>query len=331
MNPERGILHRAEHPVNCKESTLTIGSLQPELIDQEGRHEAIRCLLPPGSGRLQAARFERFATENRIGLDWLWACRDEQGVILSSVLCVPSPGRTAMVFSSPAVSRDQVPIRITLLQHVLEHLRQERLDLAQVLLSCDDELARITHVESGFQELATLLYMERTLNRGVQVPVKPEGVELIGYTPEMESDLAVVLEASYESTLDCPGLCGLRHTKDIIAGHRATGQHDPDYWSLLTVDGILSGALLMNPSSTGDNVELVYLGLAKAIRGRGLGRFLLDSIIAKIAGGSPKRLTLAVDTMNQPAIDLYERSGFRGTAHRLALIYPLSASPGESP
>ena len=305
---------------------MTIGLHQPVLIEQQDRQEAIRCLLPTGSGRLQAARFERFATENRIGLDWLWACRNEQGQVRCSALCVPSPGRTVMVFLSPVVNSQQIPERAALLQHVLEQLQAQSLDLAQALLSCEDALARRTHIEGGFRELASLLYMERSLARRHVPPPATEGLELVDWSPELEPALTGVLEASYEATLDCPGLCGLRRTEDIIAGHRATGNHDPALWKLLRVDGEFSGAILVNPGSSRDTVELVYLGLAPSIRGRGLGRFLLETLFAEVTRGPWARMTLAVDTLNRPAIRLYEQCGFRGSTHRLAMIHALGES-----
>ncbi len=305
---------------------MSISSLEPILIQQPDRQEAIRCLLPPGSGRLQAARFERFATENRIGLDWIWAIRDDSGRIRCSTLCVPSPGRTVMVFMSPVTRQEDVPERAALVRHVLAELRAHPLDLAQVLLARQDDLACRAHLEGGFRELATLLYMERSLARHGSPPAAPDGVELVGWTPELEPALTEILEASYEDTLDCPGLCGLRRTEDIIAGHRATGRHNPAYWHLLRVDGRYAGAVLVNPGSTRDTVELVYLGLAPFARGRGLGRFLLDHVFATLAGGHWGRMTLAVDTLNRPAIRLYEQCGFRGSAHRLALIHSLRDS-----
>ena len=52
---------------------MTSGLFQPEMIGIEERQEAILALLQPGSGRAMAARFERYATENSIGLEYLRA------------------------------------------------------------------------------------------------------------------------------------------------------------------------------------------------------------------------------------------------------------------
>lgn len=231
-----------------------------------------------------------------------------------------------MVFLSPTTRPGDVTERASLLRHVLEELRSHPLDLAQVLLSREDDLACRAHLEGGFRELASLLYMERSMSRHAPPPAAPDGVELVPWSPELEAALAEILEASYVDTLDCPGLCGLRRTEDIIAGHRATGRHDPSYWQLLRFEGTFAGAILINPGSTRDTVELVYLGLAPPVRGRGLGRFLLEDMFARLSGGPWGRMTLAVDTLNRPAIRLYEQCGFRGSTHRLAMIHSLRDS-----
>jgi len=294
--------------------------LQPEMIGIEERQEALLALLQPGSGRSMAARFEQYATENSIGLDWIWGCRDAEGTLESSVLCVPSAGRTAMIFLSSVRNRDQVQQRATLLQHALSYLQDQDVDLGQSLLSCDDKLGHDAHVAGGLEPLTTLLYMERSMTRAYATPPPAAGVELIAWSDCMDDSLGCILDASYEETLDCPGLCGLRRTEDIILGHKSSGCHDPDGWLLAKVDGVFAGAVLVNPSSENDNIELVYLGLAPPVRGRGLGKHLLETQLARYSGSTFRRVTLAVDTKNLPAIRIYEDLGFRGTAHRNAYI-----------
>ena len=303
---------------------MTSGLFQPEMIGVKERQEAILALLQPGSGRAMAARFERYATENSIGLDWIWGCRDAEGTLESSVLCVPSAGRTAMIFLSSVRNQDQVQQRATLLRHALSYLEDQDVDLGQSLLSCDDNLGHDAHVAGGLEPLTTLLYMERSLTRACATPPPAPGVELIAWTDCMDDTLGCILDASYEETLDCAGLCGLRRTEDIILGHKSSGRHDPDGWLLAKIDDVFAGAVLVNHSREHGNIELVYLGLAPPVRGRGLGRHLLETQLARYSGSTFRRMTLAVDTKNLPAIQIYEDLGFRGTSHRNAYISSLA-------
>ncbi len=303
---------------------MTSGLLQPEMIGIEERQEALLALLQPGSGRAMVSRFEQYASEHGIGLDWIWACRDAHGNLESSVLCVPSAGRTAMVFLSSVRSPSQVHQRAALLEHALAYLKEQDVDLAQSLLPCDDQLGHEAHVNGGLLPLTTLLYMERSLARPFKSPPVPDGIELIPWTESMDETLGCILDATYEDTLDCPGLCGLRRTEDIILGHKSCGRQDPGGWILARIDGAFAGAILVNHSRNDDNVELVYIGLAPAARGRGLGAFLLQTLLARYSGSSFRRMTLAVDTKNLPAIQIYEALGFRGTGHRNAYIASLA-------
>ncbi len=52
-------------------------------------------------------------------------------------------------------------------------------------------------------------------------------------------------------------------------------------------------------------MELVYLGLAPAARGRGLGGCLMRLAEARSAAAKASHLSLAVDALNAPALSLY--------------------------
>ena len=54
----------------------------------------------------------------------------------------------------------------------------------------------------------------------------------------------------------------------------------PDWWSILKVDGKSQGVLLFNRAADGNTIELVYLGMSRSVRGRGLGRLLLTNGLA---------------------------------------------------
>ncbi len=87
-----------------------------------------------------------------------------------------------------------------------------------------------------------------------------------------------------------------------------------------------AGALLLNPSSQGRCIELVYLGLAPPARGRGLGGMLLRHGLRLVRKRPERLMTLAVDEQNAPAMKLYRRERFRRIMRRAALIRSLHAS-----
>ncbi|MHC4447447.1 MAG: GNAT family N-acetyltransferase [Planctomycetota bacterium] len=297
-------------------------------INADRRLEAIERLIGTGSGddRTLAERFIDFSTANAIRLDALWSQLDESGRLECSVLAVPSPGRTAMVFASRPRSRGGIPRIGGLIDHACHQLPDLDVAIAQALLGSNEVLERQAYEAGGFRTLAELSYLERPVEsrRDGPPPAWPAGVAVEAYGEERRDELLAALEESYEGTLDCPGLRGLRQTEDILEGHRGTGQFDPSLWTLLRVDGRMSGMLLLNPSSARDTVELVYLGVSPRVRGRGLGRQLLRHGMFLLAGRRERTVTLAVDNRNHPALALYRSEGFRRVLRRLALIRPVS-------
>jgi mycothiol synthase len=293
------------------------------------RSEAIERLVSsgPATDRRAVQHFLHYAQTNAVSLDGLWARLDPDGRIQATVLAVPSPGRTAMIFASHPRPGGPTAGLAGLVDHACRQIAAGGVDLAQALLDPAESSDRSMFVEAGFAELAVLSYLERPLSRtnpppaprwptGVRVRVEPFREELLDV-------LATILERSYEQTLDCPGLHGLRRTTDIIAGHRATGAFDPRLWTLLWVDDEPGGAVLINPFPDHRTCELVYIGLAPFARGRGLGRQLLRHGLRRLQGRRERSITLAVDERNTPALALYDAEGFTPAVQRVALIRSL--------
>jgi ribosomal-protein-alanine N-acetyltransferase len=65
-----------------------------------------------------------------------------------------------------------------------------------------------------------------------------------------------------------------------------------------------------------DEAEILSIAVARADRGRGLARSLLDLHLRRIAGLGARTMFLEVDEHNTPAIRLYARAGFTQVAER---------------
>jgi ribosomal protein S18 acetylase RimI-like enzyme len=218
-----------------------------------------------------------------------------------------------------------VASQAALIDRASRDLAKMGVDLAQVLIEPSEELARRAYLGGGYSFLAQLSYLERPLSGLGRVPQPhwPNDVAVETYDPAKRTEMLATLEASYEQTLDCPGLRGLRRVDDILAGHEGTGSFDPVLWSLLRLGETAQGVLMLNPSPANNTVELVYIGLARAARGRGLGRQLLRHGLHLVANRQERAMTLAVDDRNAPAIALYRGEGFRRIMRRHALIRSL--------
>lgn len=187
---------------------------------------------------------------------------------------------------------------------------------------------------AGFASICTLLYMRRAPRVNDRLSLAtfdlPVGVEVIRVTdlPRERADAMLIeaMQQSYVATLDCPELCGLRDTADILRSHRATGIYDANTWWLLTHNGAPAGCAFFSLCPAQRMVELVYLGIAQSLRGKGLGKYLLHLGIhqcSRIQQSWP--MACAVDLRNSAARALYERDGFNGFAQRVAYVKPRTA------
>ena len=311
-------------PEDGRDSIMTVGP--------ERREEALSRLLAAdgGTNPEHARRFLRYARDHSVPLDCLWGSVDARGRFQGVVLAVPGAGRSAMVFASHGRTEAQRTCTAKLLKYAGELLPGAGVCLAQGLLDPDDLEAHETFHRGGFRPLATLTYLQRPLRTRLLPPEPdwPEGVSLESCERTGDAELIATLDATYEQTMDCPALRGLRQTSDILEGHRAAGAFDPRLWTLLRVDGQSSGVLLLNASSDRASIELVYLGLARGVRGRGLGLRLLQHGLRLIASRPERSMTLAVDQTNAPALRLYEREHFRAVLQRSALVLPMRAARG---
>lgn len=267
-------------------------------------------------------QFRAFADQHRLCLDETWvALHNHQPV--ACVLVVPSPGRTGMIFLSPVLNRKQIVAAGELAQIACSHQNPQRLRLIQTLLDPGQKLESRAMTAAGFKELATLLYMQR----GPAPPTPLEFNENMGlyhWTDANRPRFAGAILASYQQTRDCPGLLGLRHIDDIIAGHRSTGLFDPALWFALWRGDEPVAVMLLNEVPHRQALELVYLGVSPAFRGQGLARKLLRHAVGLTSQRNKNLLMLAVDRANEPALALYREHRFVETGCKFAMIFTLA-------
>lgn len=289
-----------------------------------------------GSGVKQARAARNLidaAPAHGIDLDLFFACR--VGETLGPVcLAVPGPGRTAVLFLSEPIEKPEPEAdalrRAAAVRAARAHLSEHNheLRLLQALPGPDEGWAIAALEGGGLSRIATLSYLRRPItpeDKGTGVEAWPEGISVapVGRLsdPDVHTSLAAALLGSYEDTLDCPELCGLRELSDIIESHRAAGQFDPSLWRLVRLGHEPVGCCLLNRNPSLDTVELVYIGLAPVARGMGLGELLLRDALARAASLAPEpTLTCAVDERNVPAQRLYDRFGFERFDTKLAYI-----------
>lgn len=296
-----------------------------------------------GAGPRPAAARRFLDAADRLGMDLsnMWGVFDPVTKRVRQVcLAVIGSGRTAMLFvSGPDEGHEEGEVslweRMELIRAACDHLRAQlkgdgktqAVVLAQALLEQEEHEALAALLRCGFLRLGDLAYLRRPIPRsgGVQTPRWPDGVS-IRRMRNSEEDmvlLSTALERTYEETLDCPELCGLRQVEDVLESHRSVGVFDPGMWWLVMAGSEPEGCMLFSACPEQNAVELVYLGISPRLRGKGLGAKLLMMGVQSLTGRPERVLTCAVDTRNTPAMALYRRCGFQRFGVRVPLVLSL--------
>ena len=294
-------------------------------VEAEDRSAALGQLLLGGHAPSphQCEHLERFASDMGVDPGGLWGYYDARGKLTAVAWAAPQPGRTAMLFHSPVRRRRQLPMVTAAVDRACRELPPDRAVLVQALLDPEARWDLRALTDARFQELAVLRYLQKRIDRAVDRPALPADVALECWNEANRPDFIAAVAASYDQTMDCPALRGMRDLNDVIAGHMATGQFDPALWSLLRVEGRPAGVALLNRVPQQRCVELVYLGLAGEVRRRGLGGLLLSHGLWQCSQRNERRVVLAADESNAPALALYRQFGFVRTTRKRALIRPL--------
>lgn len=307
-------------------------------------HAAAQRLVSQTNPDLAAAGSRLVASADSFGIElgYVHATVDTVGgKARARQACLPvlGSGRTAMLFiSEPGPkgdpggdSRAQAE-RAACVRATCDFLAREMRNEVQVAQGLPDPkehwAVRALH-DSGFTTVGHLSYMRRPIGDRTGItpvaPAWPGGVEVVPLThvdpKAWDSTLVAALNRTYLDTLDCPDLCGMRTTEDILASHRATGVFDPALWWVIRLHGEPHGCLLLTRCPEQRTLELVYLGVSPDLRGRGLSRGVLAmGIQAARPSCVGWTVACAVDLRNAPALKVYSRLGFRSFSERLAIV-----------
>lgn len=292
--------------------------------------DALRLLLST-AGRLaadsQVADFLRFTAQRSMDLHDLWvAVRD--GRVAWATLPLRSQGRT-MLLLVPDMASDPA-VAVALVEAVCTHFASRGVTMAQSLLDLGTPVAHTLVDRCGFQSMAELHYLQVDVRRAQ--PVETPGIRWETYATETHATFAETITMTYEDSLDCPALNGLREIDDVIEGHKATGEFHPDLW-LLARDAMSNeplAVLLLALLPEQESAEIVYLGVCPTARRRGLGRTLVRVALATAKARGATKLTLTVDSANASALRLYHAHGMQHVCSRLALMRTLGTLRTQS-
>ncbi len=205
-----------------------------------------------------------------------------------------------------------------LLRHACVWLRQRGVKLAQTLLAPEETFLAAPLLRNGFTALTRLWYMRHDLNLPIDCLNIPARLDFQPFADDVL--FRQTLPRTYEGTLDCPEINGVRDIEEVLEGHRAQGAFDPDRWWLVRDGNWPVGVLMMTEMPESGDWEVAYMGVVPEARRRGFGReMLLHALCAARAADAPS-VTLSVDARNQPAWQLYRALGFEAYDQRVVYL-----------
>lgn len=237
-------------------------------------------------------------------------CGDScQAALVAQVLA----GRIAVAhppsLADGAAERSSLAARL-LLTALIQELSRRDVQMVQALLSKEQSEDAQLLAASGFSFAAELLLLTAPSrvfpDHELALPF-----QLAAYQPADHFRLVGLIDRTYQGTLDCPQIDGLRQTSDVITGYKAVGEFRPELWQFVRHEGRDVGCLLVAIFPETATAEIVYAALVPAVRGRGWGLELTRQAqwLARQSGCS--QLVLAVDAENRPAIAMYAAAGFQ--------------------
>jgi mycothiol synthase len=275
--------------------------------------------VPAGARAARVAGLLRLLQQGEIEPDGMLAAH-MAGKLHGGLVCVPLRGASALVWPPQAVpGPGQAAVVDGLVRHALDWLSGRGARLAQALLTTEEAFLAEPLGRHGFAHVTTLLYLRRVLT---EAPTKLQEGRLARLPLQYQTynqnpaHFQQTLVRTYEGTLDCPELNGVRDVADIIDGHQAQGNWDPERWWLAHQADEPVGVLLLTDMPDWQSWDVSYLGVVPEARARGVGRQLTAWAMQRACAAGIGQLTLAVDARNDPARRLYAGMGFDQFDHR---------------
>ncbi len=249
----------------------------------------------------------------------------DQDHIIFSCFLMPHEGGSAFIFISSVadLNLDTIPLALEAVHRLKKSAAEKNLNFLQLMISPDDTHKIAFANRAGFKRAADIHYMYREVNSRIGIFRIPPYVSWQTYNTDNHNVFADIIEKSWQDSLDCPDVDGLRTVEDTIKSYKASGIFTSRCWSLLCVNNEPAGVCLLSPLPSQGSIELTYMGVVPGCRGKSLGRIMLNRALSLSAIDGYKLMTLAVDSNNFYAWNIYKAAGFKDMFVKAAMLCQL--------
>ncbi len=170
--------------------------------------------------------FIEFAEQFHLDLSRQVVSTDRNGELISNCLLIKNPSNSANI-----VITELNETTIKHLKFLAKHI--EHLDIAFIQCIIDESETEKKKLlkKANFRFLCHLEIMEASLAQNAIQPL-PENnskLSLIPFTEQLITEFQDTIIATYQDSLDCPEITGLRSKQEILTGHKYSGNFTPQF------------------------------------------------------------------------------------------------------
>jgi ribosomal protein S18 acetylase RimI-like enzyme len=311
-------------------------SLSVEATPASRRSRALWLVLADGDAAHRAAQVAASlssAQQGKLALDGLIEAR-RNGRLVGAAWAQVVAGRMAVVWGAQLVAGEPEATAQQLHAALDEYCQRHGVCFAQASLSTAAAQVETRLRASGYRHAAEIRYLACTLDdlqfhdqQDDESQPARTALQFESFTAANHDRLAAIVERTYEQTLDCPDLNGVRETCDVLEGYRQSGVFASERWMIVRHAHRDVGCLLLADYPEQDQWELVYMGLVPEARGKRHGLQITHHAQQLARDAGRQRLVLAVDATNAPALAMYCDAGFTAWEERrvfLKFFHPAS-------
>ena len=157
--------------------------------------------------------------------------------IVGSCVWVPGAGRCATVLA-PRLAEWDEEVASRLIRGAVRASAAAGARFIQAATEPEGRSALARAIgRAGMERLAVLAYLRRAVTAAEARAPEPKEIVWKRWTPWRRRQFARTIARTYEGSLDCPAMAGLRTAQDALATHRATGVFRAGAWHLALEGG----------------------------------------------------------------------------------------------
>lgn len=261
-------------------------------------------LFPPERQRQAVATILFRPVAELDGLYGAWRGERLVGAVWGEVF----PGRSAMAHPPQVIAGEPADTGLALLARLEQFFVSQAAQFYQTQLECETDQDVAILRAAGLERVAELIFL--TCDPAANAPPQSAAWEFEPYRESERARLMAVIEQTYQGSLDLPALDGMRSLDDVLEGYRHTGAWRPEFWQFVRCGDRDAGCLFLAEHQPHQTWEIVYLGVMPHARGQGGGAAITRHARQFVHQAGGRRLLLAVDAENSPALRIYRQAGF---------------------